>query len=126
MPWPELAAVSLGAAAGGVLRWLAALWLNDHWAGFPLGTLFVNCAGGLLAGVALGWFERQSSDLLRLLVVTGVLGGFTTFSAFSLESLQLLQRGQWPLALGHAVAHVAGALASAALGLRLVQMFLAR
>ena len=126
MPWPELAAVSLGAAAGGVLRWLAGLWLNDRWAGFPLGTLFVNCAGGLLAGVALGWFERQPSELLRLLVVTGVLGGFTTFSAFSLESLLLVQRGQWPLALGHALAHVAGALASVALGLWLAQGLLGR
>ena len=126
MPWPELAAVSGGAAAGGVLRWLAGLWLNERWAGFPLGTLFVNCAGGLLAGLALGWFERQPSELLRLLVVTGVLGGFTTFSAFSLESLQLVQRGQWPLAIGHALAHVAGALAAAALGLRLAQALLGR
>ena len=96
----------------------AGLWLNAHWAGFPLGTLFVNCVGGLLIGVALVWFERTPNELLRLLLVTGFLGGLTTFSAFSVESLILLQRGELGLALGHTLAHVVGALACAALGFR--------
>ena len=119
MPWPQIVAISLGASVGAVLRWLSGLWLNDRWQGFPLGTLFVNCLGGLLVGVALAWFERSPDELLRLLLVTGLLGGFTTFSAFSVESLLLLQRGQWLLALGHALAHVAGALACAGIGFRL-------
>ena len=51
-------AVAAGAAVGALLRWGAGLWLNARWAGFPLGTLFVNCVGGLLIGVALAWFER--------------------------------------------------------------------
>ena len=126
MPWPQVAVISLGASAGAVLRWLAGLWLNDRWSGFPLGTLFVNCAGGLLVGVALAWFERTPDEMLRLLLVTGLLGGFTTFSAFSVESLVLLQRGEWALALGHALAHVVGALASAAIGFRLAALLLAR
>jgi len=126
MPWPQVAVISLGASAGAVLRWLAGLWLNDRWSGFPLGTLFVNCAGGLLVGVALAWFERTPDEMLRLLLVTGLLGGFTTFSAFSVESLVLLQRGEWALALGHTLAHVAGALASAAIGFRLAALLLAR
>ena len=121
MPWVEVAAVSSGAVAGSLLRWGAGLWLNPRWSGFPLGTLFVNCVGGLLVGVALAWFERSPDEMLRLLVVTGFLGGFTTFSAFSVESLQLLQRGALLPALGHALAHVAGALACAALGFRLAQ-----
>ena len=118
--------MSGGAVAGSLLRWGAAVWLNERWSGFPLGTLLVNCVGGLLVGVALAWFERSPDELLRLLVVTGFLGGFTTFSAFSIESLLLLQRGHLLLALGHGVAHVAGALACAALGFRLAQLLLLR
>ena len=127
MPWPQIAVISLGASAGAVLRWLAGLWLNGRWQGFPLGTLFVNCVGGVLVGIALAWFARTPDDeMLRLLLVTGLLGGFTTFSAFSVESLLLLQRGAWGLALGHTLAHVLGALACAAVGFRLATLVLAR
>jgi fluoride exporter len=118
-------AVGLGAACGGLLRWGTGLWLNARWAGFPLGTLAVNCAGGVLIGVALAWFERRPDELWRALWVTGVLGGLTTFSAFSAESLLLLQRGQWALAAGHTLAHVLGALGCAALGYRSGQALLA-
>ena len=126
MLWAQIAVISLGASVGAVLRWLAGLWLNERWHGFPLGTLFVNCVGGLLVGIALAWFERTPDEMLRLLLVTGLLGGFTTFSAFSVESLVLLQRGEWALALGHTLAHVVGALVSAAIGFRLAALLLAR
>jgi CrcB protein len=126
MPWAEIGAVSLGAVVGSLLRWGAGLWLNARWAGFPLGTLFVNCVGGLLVGAVLFWLERSPNELLRLLVVTGFLGGFTTFSAFSVESLILLQRGELLLALGHTLAHVVGALVCAALGFRLAHLLLLR
>ena len=124
MPWLGIAAVSAGAVVGSLLRWAAGIWLNARWAGFPLGTLFVNCVGGLLIGAVLFWLERSPNELLRLLLVTGLLGGFTTFSAFSAESLIMLQRGQLLLALGHTLAHVIGALACAALGFRLAQVVL--
>ncbi len=120
----QVAAVSLGAAVGALLRWAAALWLNARWSGFPLGTLFVNCVGGLLIGAALAWFERSPNELLRLLVVTGFLGGFTTFSAFSVESLLMLQRAEFGIAALHAAAHVLGALAAAAVGFRLATVLL--
>lgn len=120
-PWGQILAVAVGAAFGALLRWAAGLWLNAHWSGFPLGTLLVNCLGGVLIGVALAWFQRSPNELLRLLLVTGFLGGLTTFSAFSVESLLLLQRGQWGLAAVHAGAHVLGALACAALGFWLLQ-----
>jgi fluoride exporter len=109
-------AVGIGAALGGLLRWAVALWLNPLWHGFPLGTLAVNCAGGLLIGAISAWLLQQPHELLRLLLVTGFLGGLTTFSAFSIESLWLLQRGQGALALLHAAAHLVGAVACAALG----------
>jgi CrcB protein len=123
-PWPQALAVAAGAAAGALLRWRAGLWLNTAWPGFPLGTLLVNCAGGLLVGVSLVAFDRWPSDVLRLLVMTGFLGGLTTFSAFSAESLLLLERGQALMALGHTLAHVLGALTCAALGVMLARAVL--
>lgn len=115
----QFAAVGLGAVLGAWLRWLTGLWLNSAWPGFPLGTLAVNCVGGLMIGLALVWFARSPNELARLLLVTGFLGGLTTFSAYSGESLGLLQRGEVGLALAHTLAHVVGALGCAALGFRL-------
>ena len=115
-PLLQVLAVAIGAAFGALARWLAGVWLNPGWGGFPLGTLLVNCAGGLLIGMALAWFERTPHELLRLLLVTGFLGGLTTFSSFSGESLILLQRGDYALALGHTAAHLFGSLAFAAFG----------
>jgi fluoride exporter len=123
MLWAQALAVAVGAAIGGLARWRVGLWLNAQWPGFPLGTLAVNCVGGLLIGLALVGFERAPNELLRLLLVTGFLGGLTTFSAYSIESLVLIQRGAWALAAGHTFAHVFGALACAALGYRLGQAF---
>jgi CrcB protein len=108
----QAGAVSLGASAGALARWGTGLWLNARWPGFPLGTLLVNLVGGLLIGMALEWFGRQPDELLKLLLVTGFLGGLTTFSAFSGESLV------------HALAHVLGALLMAGLGLKLMQALL--
>lgn len=115
-------AVSLGAALGALARWQAGLLFNARWAGFPLGTLLVNVVGGLLIGMALEWFGRQPNELLKLLLVTGFLGGLTTFSSFSGESLALLQRGDYGLALAHTLVHVIGSLAAAAAGFALMRL----
>ena len=120
----QVVAVAAGAAAGALARWGAGLWLNSSYSGFPLGTLLVNVVGGLLIGMALEWFGRTPDELLRLLLVTGFLGGLTTFSSFSGESLGLLQRGAFGLALSHTLVHVIGSLAAAALGMRLMQLLL--
>lgn len=116
-PWLQAAAVAIGAALGALLRWRAGLWLNAAWAGFPLGTLAVNCVGGLLVGASIAVFDECNAELARLLLVTGLLGGLTTFSAFSAESLLLLARGDWALAVAHTLAHLLGSLACAAIGL---------
>lgn len=115
------AAVSIGAALGALARWQAGLLFNTRWAGFPLGTLLVNLVGGLLIGMALEWFGRQPNELMKLLLVTGFLGGLTTFSAFSGESLTLLRHGNFGLAVAHTLAHVLGSLFAAWLGVKLVQ-----
>jgi len=114
-------AVGVGAAAGALLRWGVSVALNPLWLGFPLGTLAVNCVGGVAIGAAIVVFERVQIEPLRLLLVPGFLGGLTTFSAFSGESLALLQRGHFGLAAVHTVAHVLGALACAAAGFALAR-----
>ena len=121
VPWLQIFAVAFGSAVGGVSRWRVQSWLNERWAGFPLGTLVVNCVGGLLIGMALAWFARSPNETLRLLVITGFLGGLTTFSSFSGESLSLLQRGDFFWAAAHALAHLLGALLFCAAGFRLVE-----
>ena len=121
LPVAQMLAISLGASMGALLRWAAGLWLNASWAGFPLGTLLVNGMGGLLIGISIAWFQRVPDELLSLLLVTGFLGGLTTFSSFSGESLLLLQRGEWLLALGHTAAHLLGSLGCAALGFGLMR-----
>ena len=120
----QLAAVAAGASMGAWVRWLAGIWLNHKWSGFPLGTLLVNCLGGLLIGALLLWFERTPNETLRLLLVTGLLGGLTTFSSYSGESLILLQRGHWALAAGHTTAHVLGSLLFAGLGYQIARHLL--
>ena len=119
----SLLLVAAGGAAGAVARHLLAGWVQQSGAAprFPLGTLLVNLAGclavGLLAGLAErhpGWLEAE----LRQLLVVGVLGGFTTFSAFGLETVQLLRRGEWLLAGGYVGASVVLGLALVLLGLR--------
>jgi CrcB protein len=107
-----LAAVGAGAALGAWLRWLLAYWLNPRLAHLPLGTLAANLAGAYLIGLAMAAFALQPSisPLWRLLLVTGFLGGLTTFSTFSAESVALLQGQQWGAALQHLVLHLGGSV----------------
>lgn len=114
--WLPGLAVALGGGVGSVLRWRIGLWLNPLALPFSAGTLAVNCVGGLLIGLLVVWFEEHPSELGRLVLITGGLGGLTTFSAFSAESLSLLLRGLPWLALVHSLAHLLGALACAGLG----------
>jgi CrcB protein len=113
----QAGAVALGAALGAILRWQASLRLGLVVAGFPLGTLAVNVIGGFLMGLALVFFRMHAEATnSRLLIVTGFLGGLTTFSSFSGEALLLLQDGRWGPALVHSAAHLLGALGAVALG----------
>ena len=105
-------AVGLGAALGAWLRWGLSVCLNMLNTNIPLGTLAANLGGGYLVGIALAFFNGHPgiSPEWRLFAVTGFLGGLTTFSSFSLESVILLQRGDYMWALGHSALHLIGSI----------------
>ncbi len=105
-------AVGLGAALGAWLRWGLTLLLADLHAKVQLGTLLANLGGGYLVGIAIGFFIAYPhvSPEWRLFAVTGFLGGLTTFSTFSGESVLLLQRGDYGWALTHTLLHLAGSI----------------
>src|SRR5690606_27431835 len=108
-----------GATLGAWARWGLGLWLNPRSGELPLGTLAANLIGGYLVGVALAWLAAHPtlSPEWRLFVVTGLLGGLTTFSTFSAEIVELLQRQQLGWALGGIALHLLGSLAMTGLGL---------
>ena len=111
-------AVGLGAAIGAWVRWGLSLWLNGRHEQLPYGTLAANLIGGYLVGLAVAHFSQSGnfSEAARLFVITGFLGGLTTFSTYSAEVVGLLQRGEPGWALAVAAGHLAGSLALTALG----------
>ena len=118
-------AISLGASAGAVLRWLLGRWLNALYPSIPPGTLAANLVGGYLIGIAVAFFAGQPglAPEWRLMIITGFLGGLTTFSTFSAEVTTLLQQGRL-LSAGAAISiHVGGSLVMTILGLATVALF---
>ena len=98
--------VGLGGAAGSIARYLSGVAIGRVWAGsFPLATMLVNIGGSLAMGLFIGWLARTTPAWqadARLFVAVGVLGGFTTLSSFSLDTVVLLERGE----IGQAVLYV--------------------
>jgi CrcB protein len=115
---PNLLLVMLGGAFGSGARYLVSTSLTAPW-----GTLAVNLIGGLLMGALVGFLLRTAAgnEQMRILLGVGVLGGFTTFSAFSLDSWFLIERGRWPMALTYIGLSVIGSIAALAAGLMLVR-----
>ena len=119
------AAVGIGAALGAWLRWILGVTLNAVWPALPLGTLCANLIGGYLIGVAVEIFSQQGSlpAELRLLIITGFLGGLTTFSTFSAEAVGLLLRSQYFSALILISTHLFGSIVLTILGIHSVRAF---
>jgi CrcB protein len=118
----SLLAIGLGAALGAILRWLLSIGLNGLLPALPPGTLAANLIGGYLIGVALAVFAQlpQLPPEWRLFVITGFLGGLTTFSTFSAEVTTHLQAGRLGWALGVIAVHVSGSLLMTLAGLATV------
>ncbi len=119
----SLLLVMMGGALGAGARYLVGKallgWLG---ADYPWGTLAVNVLGGLAMGALAGMLARMTAgDQARLFLAVGVLGGFTTFSAFSLELVTMLERGAMMTALGYALASVAGAVIALFAGLAMTR-----
>ncbi len=108
-----LAAVGAGAALGAWLRWGLSTWLNPRMPMFPLGTLAANLLGGYLVGLGVAYFlaRHDLAPEWRLFVVTGFLGGLTTFSTYSAEVVELMMRGDLTQGALLAFAHLAGSFA---------------
>ncbi|MDR2244134.1 MAG: fluoride efflux transporter CrcB [Burkholderiales bacterium] len=114
----EFIAVGTGGAVGAWLRWGLSCWLNEYYPNFPLGTLASNLIGGFAVGLALAYFIARSDlpPYYQLFVITGLLGGLTTFSTFSSEVSMLLLRGDYMIGLALAAAHLLGSLVLTLIG----------
>lgn len=119
-----LAAVLVGGALGSVLRWMIGVTFNPVLPQLPLGTLMVNLAGGFVIGAAMGLLDHFHALPVewRLFVITGFCGGFTTFSAFSAETVAALLRAEYGWSLAILVAHVCGSLLMTLAGIMLVRV----
>jgi fluoride exporter len=115
-------AVALGGALGSLLRWVLSLQLNALVPNLPLGTLASNVAAGYIIGVAIAVFARLPDIAIewRLFVITGMMGGLSTFSSFSAEVVADLQQGKFGWAAGEVGIHLASSFAMTALGLATV------
>jgi CrcB protein len=118
--------VFVGGGTGAVMRYLLGIQAAKLWGvNFPYGTLIINILGSFLIGVIASYFalySTESNQSLRLFLIVGILGGFTTFSSFSLETLMLLQRGEFWLAIGYILLSVLISLAVAHFGFELAKM----
>ena len=130
-PIQAILGVALGGAIGAVLRYQVGRWMTA-WLGapamgvFPWATLAVNALGGLAMGVLAGLLARgfggASAEPLRLIVGVGILGGFTTFSAFSLEVTLLIERGQLTIALLYVLLSVSLSISALFFGLTMTRV----
>jgi CrcB protein len=120
----ELFLVAFGGALGAVARWMLSGVILHHtvdWK-FPLGTFIVNTVGCVMAGIVAGLIVKQDmfTPSARLFLLTGLLGGFTTFSAFGVESMYLLRRGEFAVMALYVLLSVGGGIGGLLLAMRLV------
>lgn len=121
----SLMAISLGASLGAILRWLLGTAFNALFPTIPPGTWLANMVGGYLIGLATAYFGQHAglAPEWRLLVITGFLGGLTTFSTFSAEVTSLIQQDRMGWAAVAVSVHVGGSLTMTLLGLATLSLF---
>jgi CrcB protein len=118
-----IAVIMIGAGLGAVLRWILGIWLNPIWPNLPLGTLTANLVGGLIIGLVGEFFVSRGPlpQEWRLAVITGFLGGLTTFSTFSYEVSTLIQQGRIISAGIEITAHLVGSILLTLTGIVIAQ-----
>ncbi len=118
-------AVGLGAACGAILRWALSYGFNRAWPVMPAGTLMANLLGAFAIGGVTAYLALHSGlpSWLRLFAVTGLLGGLTTFSTFSMENVTMLMAGAYGRAFCHAALHLLGSFLMTGAGFALVKTF---
>lgn len=118
----SILAVSIGGALGSLLRWVLGLRLNAVFPLVPLGTLASNVLAGYVIGLAVAFFARMPgvAPEWRLFVITGCMGGLSTFSTFSAEVVSHLQQGRYGWAIAHIAIHVCASLVMTILGMATV------
>ena len=121
-----LIAIGVGAALGAWLRWGFGLMLNAIFPTLPLGTLAANMIGCYLIGIAAEYFFQNTTvpTEARLFIITGFLGGLTTFSTFSVETVTLLLREQYSWAFAIISSHLFGSLVMTVLGMLTIKFFM--
>jgi CrcB protein len=120
----NIVSISIGAALGALLRWFLSLRLNAMFPSLPPGTLAANLLGGYLIGLAVAYFAGNPDipPQWRLFIITGFLGGLTTFSTFSAEIVTHLMEGRLTWALTGIATHVAGSVGMTLLGIGTVAL----
>ena len=124
MQWGVVGMVALGGALGSVLRYAVAGWVQSAWwPGFPFGIFVVNVTGGLVMGLitALAALKLNLTPEMRAFLTTGILGGYTTFSTFSLDSAMLIERGAYTQAGAYVVGSAALSILALFAGLWIVR-----
>ena len=120
MQWGVVGMVALGGAIGSVVRYAVAGWVQPAWwPGFPFGIFVVNITGGLVMGLitALAALKLNLTPEMRAFLTTGILGGYTTFSTFSLDSALLIERGAYVQASAYVVGSAVLSILALFLGL---------
>ena len=121
MNWILILSVGTGAAVGGILRYLFSIWLKPEVSKFPWATLLVNLLGSFILGLIISYFSKnEGSTPVKLMLTTGFCGGFTTFSAFSMELVLMLQKSEYLPAGLYILASIIGGLGLAWMGYRML------
>lgn len=117
--------IGFGGALGSICRYLLGQWITKmNSSNFPLGTFTVNIIGSFIIGIFIAYFSNTSQSSVKLFLISGFCGGFTTFSAFTAENINLIQSGQWSTAFIYTLCSLVLGIVAVFLGINMMRYFL--